>query len=823
MRENFMSKQHLWRQILKSLMVGGLVATSIQPVTAETTCYAVADNDTKPGSKDVLVKMSPDGTTETIGTTIGTQHMEAIVFDPKGEVLYAFNSQDPVDVIGNVGGPGQFGTLDLATGEFKVINGQSFGSANGELGIVDINDVDGLTFDYAVEGTMYGTGRTHEDGAYDLLIQINPYTGELVRGAFGGKDYVVIKIEGAADYDNVDDIASDPQDGTLYIIANTGNGKEGALAVLERNASGVPTGKAIMRGNNDVDDIESLDFEKIPKPDGSFRLYGTTGYKAGGNSNQLYELNKDTGHAGLLGRLLPVQGNAQEDIEAVSCQPEPRNCLMYAVHDEGQYDSQLIVIDPWAGHGVGSVKPLGPMYPARDLEGLAIIDVNGKFYGTSGGDMECEKVQATDSKGNLLWRDPPTNSIARMTCKKDAKGNPVPLMPNGGLYEIDRETGAIKLVGLTGFYEVSGLAYNPDTDTVWGWASGGVEGKPAGSAAGPITIDLETGKGTLVKAFPYLNPIIQASAFSSDGKKLYGVVVNRSEKPYGTDIWEYDVDSQELVLKCKMAIAAEAEALEMQPNGSLLMAVNNNADVGIIAYDPEKCETVATRTFKKLSAYYDLESIEWPAKECQYRSWLSAGSGDMEIMSIEYQMVPDDVSEAVRLALGNAEDITVENEHGKVTVYIGNQRFVVRPAIYGTKSGERAARSRNCPVTQATVSADFSVLTFTDCQGNTQTWNLNPEPVYADALVNALNQYGQGQVNADGTVSITLTDGTVITGKLGIQVTPAQVAPGASIQPDATDLAELTPLADMDGNGLVDYEVKYPAGQTQMLFITSVR
>jgi hypothetical protein len=397
-----------------------------------------------------------------------------------------------------------------------------------------------------------------------------------------------------------------------------------------------------------------------------------------------------------------------------------------------------------------------------------------------------------------------------------------PLMANGGFYEINRDTGAIRLIGLTGFYEVSGLAYNPVTDTIWGWASGGVEGKTAGSAAGPITIDRATGKGTLVKEFSYLNPVIQASAFSNDGKKLYGVVVNRSEKPYGTDIWEYDVDAKTLGVKCENAIAAEAEALEMQPNG-LLLAVNNDADVGIVAYDPESCKTVATRTFKQVSAYYDLESIEWPAKECQYRSWLSPSSGDLEIVSIAYEMAPDDVSEAIRLALGDAEDITVENEDGKVTVYIGNQRFVVRPSIYGTKSGERSARSRDCPVTQATVSADFSSLSFTDCQGNTQTWNLNPVSVYKDALLNALNQYGQSQLNADGSVSVTLEDGTVITGRLGIQVTPAQIAAGQAIQPDVSDMAEVTPLADMDGNGLVDYEVKYPAGQTQMLFITSVR
>jgi hypothetical protein len=296
--------------------------------------------------------------------------------------------------------------------------------------------------------------------------------------------------------------------------------------------------------------------------------------------------------------------------------------------------------------------------------------------------MEYEKVPVLDANGHPVLND---RGLPKMAIKKDANGRPVPLMPQGGFYAINRETGAINLIGLTGFYEVSGLAYNPVTDTIWGWASGGVEGRAAGSLAGPITIDPATGKGTLVKEFPYLAPIIQASAFSNDGKKLYGVVVNRTTKPYGTDIWEYDVEAQTHVQKCENAVAAEAEALEMQPNGLLLMAVNNDADVGIIAYDPENCEIKATRTFKQVSAYYDLESIEWPAKECQYRSWLSASSGDAEMATIAYEMAPDDVSEAIRLALGNAEDITVENEDGKVTVYIGNQRFVVRPSIYAAK------------------------------------------------------------------------------------------------------------------------------------------
>ena len=81
-------------------------------------------------------------------------------------------------------------------------------------------------------------------------------SGELDKGAFDGKDYVAVKVTNLEDcaidvdsraqndYYDVDDIASDPEDGTLYIVANTGNGVESVLATLVVN-NGVPTGDAV--------------------------------------------------------------------------------------------------------------------------------------------------------------------------------------------------------------------------------------------------------------------------------------------------------------------------------------------------------------------------------------------------------------------------------------------------------------------------------------------------------------------------------------------------------------------------------------------------
>jgi len=378
------------------------------------------------------------------------------------------------------------------------------------------------------------------------------------------------------------------------------------------------------------------------------------------------------------------------------------------------------------------------------------------------------------------------------------------------------------------------LTYNPLDGTIWGWASGGVEGKSRAGYSGPITIDPVTGIGIPevpiidpvtgeIIGFPFLDPTIQGVAFSNDGKKLYGVRVNNTELPYGSQIWEYDVDAKTVALKCHPGLVGlEAEALEMQPNNLLLLASHNKDNMGIIAFNPETCKVEASRSFKSLS-YYDIESIEWPAKECQYRSWLSAGSGDIVIVT-KYRIVPGDVVAAVRLALGNAEGLMVESQGGKITLYIGNQQFIVQPALEGTpRSGVRSNRSANCPITDAQLSNDFSQLTFSDCNGNTQNWALNPVSFNADALLAALNQFGQAEVSDNGVVTLTLANGGKITGKVSYQVTAPSVGAGGSIASVTENTATLTPLADIDGNGNVDYTVTYSTGHTQVLLIESIQ
>jgi hypothetical protein len=791
---------------LKGLVVTGLL---FQPMSAlaelppdqsaavdETVCYGVADNDRREGSKDVLVKMYQSGTTVEVGsgviintqTDAPTTDIEATAFDIKGETLYAVDGD-------------LFGTLDLETAEFNPIgDGIGTASCNGEEIVLD--DIDGLTFDFAT-GVVYATHRREHQTPqqYDVLVRLNPMSGEVVKGAFGGEDCVLVKIDGYPQYYDVDDIASDPADSQIYLVANTGNGVESVLAKL--NQTGGIDGSATFIGANDVDDIESLDFDKMKSPDGSFRLFGTTGdggYNKGDDpsaKHRLYNIDKATGHAASSGELLPPSGEKQIDYEAVSCRVENidinlNNCLMYAVHDEGRVDSQLLEIDPFASAGVGAIRPLGPLYLRRDLEGLALDPRTGKLYASSGSDQLDDEYLGKE-------------------------------IPDGAIYEVNRDTGVITMVGLTGYSEVSALGVRySDPIEIWGWARGG-DGKKT-TAAGPITIDLpNSATGTLIKEFPFRDPEIKAIAWSNDAQTLYASV----EDGKYSDLMAYDVDSKNLTLKCDNVIKAEIEGMEMQPDGVLLFATHDRKDIGIVAYDPEKCEVVATRTFKDVKQFNDIESIEWPAKECNYRSWLYATSGDFEINLIEYDMVPQDVEEALLQSIGGEQDnVTLDVDGEIVNMYVGDEVYAVKPSLLGNGTysvrGGRVTEAQMLPIDGSSCMR----LSFGDEDGNQQVWKLCPIAVDEEALLNALNDVGNSaQIDEDGNVSVNV-GGTVFKGQLSVIHQPAEYAPGESIPATVSDTATLQSIGDQakpgeeKGDGVADLIITYPNFWQQVLYLT---
>ena len=260
--------------LLLPLWAGAASAAVDAAAAAEGTeiCWTVSDST--PEGRDSegadflhrIVRTDADPTTNetTIGEGTGTYDIEAIALHPQTSVLYAANA-------------GTLGMLDVATGKFTAI-GDGIGSGEGSEGEVRFDDVDGLNFD-PTTGILYGSQR--ESRGNDLLLQIDPVTGQAVAGAFNGADYVVVEdLDGR---DDIDDLAIDDTDGTMYAIAND-DGRRDHLVQIDK-----ATGAVTDVGELGVDDMEGISFS----PEG--QLIGSTGKVHGREA--MWDLDKTSGAA----------------------------------------------------------------------------------------------------------------------------------------------------------------------------------------------------------------------------------------------------------------------------------------------------------------------------------------------------------------------------------------------------------------------------------------------------------------------------------------------------------------------------------------------
>ncbi|BAP54880.1 hypothetical protein THII_0583 [Thioploca ingrica] len=320
----------------------------------------------------------------------------------------------------------------------------------------------------------------------------------------------------------------------------------------------------------------------------------------------------------------------------------PPACNVYAVHDEGVDDTQFLKIDLSYLGLKGVMTPLGPLYPHKNIEGLALHPANPNvLYGTAG-------TPATGQKSSSLY------TIDRLTGEILSQ---MPLtVPEENLY----------------FNQVASLAVNwndKTLDRLWAWA----KTNQKGNWMGLIQIDPNTGITTLVKQFTdkecqarYVSQLEQKQANNDSFHQHYTDLIQRnnnqpltqlestqvekfiqkqcdiealawSYNAYNQEIpklyaagnntlWIYDhLNTQELQLACVNVVPSGQliEGLEMQPNGLLLLGIDhrNTKETSIVAYDPKTCRVVKKRTFENL-AYNDIESIVWPVDECFNQSWL---------------------------------------------------------------------------------------------------------------------------------------------------------------------------------------------------------
>ncbi|MBO6573951.1 MAG: DUF11 domain-containing protein [Rhodothermales bacterium] len=311
-------------------------------------CYVVAD------SGDTLLRTTRSGSTEqSVGAT-GTTVIEASAYWPETEILYAVDG-------------GDFGTLNTSTGVFTSIG--TIGQGDGADGLQTLDDADGLAFD-PLTGILWATER--REGATnldDLLFQINTTTGAFIPDAFGaGVDYLVIASTAVTGLPDIDDIAIDAYNGTLYGINNSSTAD--VLVTINKTDGSVTSVGALGQ-----DDMEGLAFDAYGE------LYGSTGTSGGANRNSFFTVNKTTGVATHVRSL-----TTGTDHESVSCLVDGVNTI------SGNVFLDMNENGTWEG-GTDSGTSGVTVRLYRDVNADGLVD---------GGDIQVA-TQDTDGSGNFSF------------------------------------------------------------------------------------------------------------------------------------------------------------------------------------------------------------------------------------------------------------------------------------------------------------------------------------------------------------------------------------------------------------------------------------
>jgi hypothetical protein len=257
-------------------------------------------------------------------------------------------------------------------------------------------------------------------------------------------------------------------------------------------------------------------------------------------------------------------------------------CPIYAVHDEGESDSQFLIIEkPYWEKGV---REFGPLYKGYNIEALEM------------------DPSASDCQ---LY------AISNRTHKSKKT--------DGHLYKVDCKTGKLELVGDTGFSGITALTFYPLNGGIpqldgmlLGVSTLGAKEGPEKGIGGLVKIDPKTGDTELL--FPVPKEVKIASlAWSSDGMVLYATEKNNN-------LWAINFLNKTLEIECRNF--SEIEGLETLKDGKLLFAIPKADYLWFVSYDPEintdpdNCMLGITEYFAKTEQPYDVESIAWPLS-CQ--------------------------------------------------------------------------------------------------------------------------------------------------------------------------------------------------------------
>lgn len=321
------------------------------------------DDLTNPGifyyvcdATDQLISLNVfDGTSTLIGPA-GVSSIEAIAFWPGNNTLYAADA-------------GDLGSLDINTGAFTLIGEiDGGGTANGSIGAMNLNDVDGLSFD-PWTGILWGTERRGGAGEYDLLFQINTTTGQYIPNAFGaGIDYLV--IDGSGVFEDVDDLSISPLDGLIYTVGN--NGSADQLLNINKFSGAVTVVDALTE-----QDVEGMAYNN------SGDFFGTVG-----TADEFYEINDQDGN--MTNQIDLICG----DPEALAALVSPINLIQGTVWEDADLDQTI------NGAEVGIANVTVNLY--YDFNGNGTIDGGDALIQTTTTDANGDYQFEFATTANLL-------------------------------------------------------------------------------------------------------------------------------------------------------------------------------------------------------------------------------------------------------------------------------------------------------------------------------------------------------------------------------------------------------------------------------------
>jgi F0F1-type ATP synthase membrane subunit b/b' len=234
---------------------------------------------------------------------------------------------------------------------------------------------------------------------------------------------------------------------------------------------------------------------------------------------------------------------------------KPASCQVYGVQDQGANNSIAFVYHPVEQ----TVTQIGDICQGCDLEAMAIHPVTNEIYLGSG---------------------------------DYAIGH-----PNGHLYKLDANTGALRSVGVTGFEDISGLTFD-DNGTLWGWAKG----------QGLVILDIDTGRAQI----QFASSIELADlSWDSNYQLLYGVV--------GKELWSYDPTNGEAKELCdnlpRKTEAVKALPANVSPPGLIWVGSHNNKQTELQAYEIATCQL--QKNLNLSIGYDDVEGLAIPTEACQ--------------------------------------------------------------------------------------------------------------------------------------------------------------------------------------------------------------